>query len=376
MKIAQVIGSLTPGGAEVFVKNLSIELKKMGYDIEIWVLSKAKDIDFGNNKLEKFETKFVNELKENGINLRFVSKRPNKDWIKTKKALKKFFYEFKPDIIHSHLVSVTFHVCRSLSKKAPIVQTIHSTVISHPFIQKFYLAHKLNGYVAISKKVEKIISKKLNIENKRIFTIFNGIQLSRFWNKRTINKNVRNLVAVGRLVEAKDYPNLFKALKLLKLRLQNEGIVLPNVSIVGDGPLEDKLKKLVIEENINNMVRFLGIRGDVPKLLAKSDIYVMSSEWEGFSISLIEALASGIPIVATDAGSNSEIIDNGINGMIVPIKRPDVLADALYLLITNFSLRQKFSAEAIKKAKNFSIETCAKRHMVMYEEVLNVFKKK
>ena len=62
------------------------------------------------------------------------------------------------------------------------------------------------------------------------------------------------------------------------------------------------------------------IRQDIPELLKESDIYVMSSEWEGLSISLIEALASGIPIVATNAGSNNEVVENNVSGIIVPIK--------------------------------------------------------
>src|SRR5699024_8251275 len=125
--------------------------------------------------------------------------------------------------------------------------------------------------------------------------------------------------------------------------------------------------------NINNNVKFLGIREDISELLAKSDIYVMSSAWEGLSISLIEALASGIPIVATDAGSNNEIIENGVNGVIVPIKDSEALANSLYEVIINPKLRRKFTYNYRYRIKKFDIEKCALNHLDMYKEVINKY---
>ncbi len=72
--------------------------------------------------------------------------------------------------------------------------------------------------------------------------------------------------------------------------------------------------------NLKKYVELLGVRKDIPEILRRADIYVMSSEWEGLSIALIEALASGLPIVATDAGSNNEIVENEASGLIVPTK--------------------------------------------------------
>src|SRR5699024_8954483 len=138
------------------------------------------------------------------------------------------------------------------------------------------------------------------------------------------------IISVGRLTEAKDHVNLLKAMKILKDKLNSQGMEMPELLIVGDGELKEQIKSLSFSLNINNNVKFLGIREDISELLAKSDIYVMSSAWEGLSISLIEALASGIPIVATDAGSNNEIIENGVNGVIVPIKDSEALANSLY----------------------------------------------
>jgi len=370
VKIAQVIGTCTPGGAEVFVKNLCKELKRAGHEVEVWALSRAIDIDPRNEALVKFEQLYVKDLEECDVKVRFAGKKPRKDWQKTKSALTAFFRDFKPDIVHCHLENVTFHTCRAIAGKVPIVQTIHNVVISHPYVQKFYLLQKLRANVAISKKVYSIISEILG-PRARIYTIYNGIPISNFLRKRIINENVRNIVAVGRLEQQKDYPNLLSAISILKNRLLANGMPLINVNIVGNGSLESELRNLTSKMGLSDIVNFLGIRNDIPELLMSSDIYVMASEWEGLSISLIEALASGIPIVATNAGSNSEIVDNGVNGIIVPTKNPEALSEAIYSLILNKELRQRFSIEAQNKAKIFSIEQCAENHIRMYEEILN-----
>jgi len=370
VKIAQVIGTCTPGGAEVFVKNLCKELKRAGHEVEVWALSRAIDIDPRNEALVKFEQLYVKDLEECDVKVRFAGKKPRKDWQKTKSALTAFFRDFKPDIVHCHLENVTFHTCRAIAGKVPIVQTIHNVVISHPYVQKFYLLQKLRANVAISKKVYSIISEILG-PRARIYTIYNGIPISNFLRKRIINENVRNIVAVGRLEQQKDYPNLLSAISILKNRLLANRMPLINVNIVGSGSLENELTNLTSKMGLSDIVKFLGIRNDIPELLMNNDIYVMASEWEGLSISLIEALASGIPIVATNAGSNSEIVDNGVNGIIVPTKNPEALSEAIYSLILDQELRRRFSIEAQNKAKIFSIEQCAENHIRMYEEILN-----
>lgn len=370
MKIAHVISSCSPGGAEIFVKSLVKELNVQGIEVELWVMSKISDISPNDNNRLLFEKNFIREIEEIGIRVKFVGKRPKKDWRKTKKQLRSFYNDFRPNVVHAHLESVTFHVCRALAGCVPMVQTIHNTVISHQFVQRVSLAKKVSKFVAISKKVEEIISSSLNIGSDKICTIYNGIDLTRFVHKRIINEKVKNIIAIGRLTKQKDFPNLFEALKILKYRMKEENIEIPQVKIVGTGKLEEELKMLSKKMKINDIVRFLGVRQDIPDLLKDSDIYVMSSEWEGLSISLIEALASGIPIVATDAGSNNEIIENNISGLIVPIKDPNSLANGLYKLVVDHELRVKLSKNATEKSKLFSIKYCAEKHINLYKELM------
>ncbi len=371
MKIAHVIGSCAPGGAEVFVKDLIKQLKFLGHDVELWVMIRARDRSFVNEQTMDFEKSFISELNSYDVPVKFLNKRPHKDWIKISRNLRKLYDIFKPQIVHSHLESVTFHVVKALSSKTNIVQTIHSSVIDFPFLQKMYLQNRISRYVAISNKVRSILINSLNLKPEKIVTIYNGIDLSKFKINRKNNSEVKKIISIGRLTKAKDYPNLFKALDKLIQKLNKENIPLPSVNIVGTGEIEKELKALTKKMNLDNIVSFLGIRQDIPELLKESDIYVMSSEWEGLSISLIEALASGIPIVATNAGSNNEVVENNVSGIIVPIKNPEALAEGIYNLIIDKDLRDRLSKEAIKKADLFAIENCAKKHVEMYKELVS-----
>ncbi len=370
MKIAHVIGSCSAGGAEVFVKDLIKQLKFFGHDVELWVMSNVRNIKVANKQTLDFEKSFISQLNSYDIPVKFLNKRPHKDWIKTSRNLREQYDIFKPQIVHSHLESVTFHVVKALSSKTNIVQTIHSSVIHYPFLQKMYLQKSISSYVAISNKVRSILINSLNLKPKKIATIYNGIDLNKFKINRKNNSEVKKIISIGRLTKAKDYPNLFKALDILIPKLNNQNIPLPSVDIVGTGEIEQELKALTKKMNLDNIVSFLGVRQDIPELLKESDIYIMSSEWEGLSISLIEALASGIPIVATNAGSNNEVIENNVSGIIVPIKNPEALAEGIYNLIIDKDLRERLSKEAVKRSELFSIENCAKKHVEMYKELI------
>jgi len=371
MKIVHVISTCGAGGAQVFVKELIKQLKFIGHDVELWVMSRVIDTDLVNEQVLNFEKLFISELNSYDIPVKFLNKRLHKDWIKTTRNLREQYYRFKPEIVHAHLESVTFHVVKAFSSKTNIVQTIHSSVIHYPFLQKMYLQKSISRYVAISNKVRSILINSLNLKPEKIVTIYNGIDLNKFKINRKNNTEVKKIISIGRLTKAKDYPNLFKAVDKLIQKLNNQNIPLPSVNIVGTGEMENELKALTKKMNLDHMVSFLGVRQDIPELLKESDIYVMSSEWEGLSISLIEALASGIPIVATNAGSNNEVIENNVSGIIVPIKNSEALAEGMYNLIINKDLRDRLSKEAVKRSKLFSIENCAKKHLEMYKELIS-----
>jgi len=133
-------------------------------------------------------------------------------------------------------------------------------------------------------------------------------------------------LAVGRFEQAKDYPNLLHAFA----RLSDENAVL---LIAGQGALRERMEALAHELKIAPRVYFLGLRPDIPELMNAADAYVMSSFYEGMPMVLLEAAASGLPIVATAVGGNGEVVLDSRTGFLVSAKDPSVLADAMLRLM-------------------------------------------
>ena len=374
MKVVHVIESCFPGGAEVFVKGLIIELNKLGVETELWLLTAASLFSNPEQKRIDFEQQFIHELNTAGIEIRHINKRPHKDWSKASKRIRELCRTRKPDIIHTHLENVTFHVVRSfVNQSAQILQTIHSTKIHHPFIQCYFIPWFLAGSISISEKVSKVVQNQCKALTKNNQIIHNGIDLDLFASKNRFSGNpVQRIISIGRLTPAKDHFTLIQSYRSLVDRLISNHENVPMLQIVGEGELRKELRNLVQTLNLSEFVCFEGIKSNIPQLLEESDIYVMSSAWEGLSISLIEALASGIPILATNVGSNNEIIDDQVNGILIPPKNPLVMADRLYELIHDSKLRITLSRNCHNKAQHFSIETCAKQHVKLYKNVTSI----
>ncbi len=374
MKITQVIGSCSSGGAENFVKNLLVAQKEYGMDVALWVMSKAEQIDPNNRDALDYEKKYIAFLSDYEIPVRFIEKRPKSDWGKAKKRLRLLWKETGSDLVHAHLSSVTFHVCRALScYKVPIIQTIHSNNIDYRFIQKYYLKRCCSKFVSISKSMLPILKKQIGLMESQVCLIHNGVPLNaKALGDRPTKSTVETIITIGRLTAAKDYPTLLRSFRLLVDRLYREGLPIPKLQVVGDGELKEELERLAAELGVEKHVAWLGLRADVPDLLIEADIFVMSSAWEGLSIAVLEALASGLPSIVTDAGGNKELIENGENGLIVPVRDPFALSEGLYRLIVDRDLRRSFSASAKAKAESFSIRECAKKHIALYEGVIGL----
>jgi glycosyltransferase involved in cell wall biosynthesis len=135
-------------------------------------------------------------------------------------------------------------------------------------------------------------------------------------------------LAVGRFEVAKDYPNMLRA--FARVRERDDRAVL---LLVGRGSLQRETEDLTRELGLEGTVRFLGVRNDVPEVMSAADGYVLSSAWEGMPIVLLEAAAAGLPIVATVAGGNQEVVLDGLSGFLVPPRQSDALSGAMLRLM-------------------------------------------
>ncbi|WP_407537077.1 glycosyltransferase [Cetobacterium somerae] len=283
--------------------------------------------------------------------------------------MRKLYDEIKPDIIHTHLESVTFNTAMGLlGKGAKQIQTIHSIKISYPKIQRFFLNNVLEKNIAISKEVKlSMIEKKFN--KNKIKEIPNAINLNKFKNNEKKFQIPKIYLAVGRLGKEKNHELLIRAYSKFIKNIENVEKK-PVLKIVGDGVEKEKLKKLIEELKMNNFIKLLGVKDNIPELLKEADVYLMTSKWEGFSISLIEAAASGLPIIATDVGSNSLICKNNTNGWIFDSEDEEELINLLEKMqkLDLMNLK-KFSENSIKISNQYDLEEISKELLKTYFEV-------
>lgn len=233
-----------------------------------------------------------------------------------------------------------------------------------------------NAAVAInnSKGTEDLARK--SYPNANLTNIRNGIDLGSLveqkrWHVKTEHNAVK-LISVGRVAAQKDFGYLIGALAILKQRGVNF-----SCEIIGDGPLREEVEKKIVDSRLQNDVKITGWldHAEVFGRLLDADIYVSSSTNEGMSIAMLEAMAAGLPVVATDVLGNHETVRDGVTGFLVPRISSDLLAEALIKLISDKEMYSKFSKNAEEIIKNYSREAVAAEHLEVFKGVLQKWRK-
>jgi glycosyltransferase involved in cell wall biosynthesis len=209
----------------------------------------------------------------------------------------------------------------------------------------------------------------------RVEVIVHGILVEEIRRKRAQRAAVRaelgiadHEVLVGTVANLraqKAYPDLLAAAR----RTLDTDLPVRFVAI-GQGPLEDELHALHADLGLGDGFRFLGFRPDAPRVLAGCDLFALSSVYEGYPIAVMEALAVGLPIVATAVGGVPDAVRHGREGLVTPPQRPDLLADGIIQLARDGALRARMSEAAQERGFEFDITRAIERIEAIYREVL------
>jgi glycosyltransferase involved in cell wall biosynthesis len=168
-------------------------------------------------------------------------------------------------------------------------------------------------------------------------------------------------ITVANLRREKDYPNHLRAASLV---LQRDSSIV--MIAVGQGPLVDQVGALHLELGLGERFKLLGYRTDVPDLLAASDVFVLASAFEGLPVSIMEAMAAGLPVVATSVGGVPEAVSDGETGLLVPPHDAQSLSDAIVRLTRDPCLRQRLGASASEAARAFDISVAVAEQQRTY----------
>jgi|LSQX01.3.fsa_nt_gb glycosyltransferase involved in cell wall biosynthesis len=378
IRIMHLINSFSLAGAEKLVYDICKRIDKNKF--EVYICS----IGYQNTAMEKH---IINELEHEDIHTTTLKKEKNKKRIRTIFELRKIILENKIDIINTHCTSPDFYgrTAAFFSNLKIVFSTVHNTKGYSGKNERIY-KYITTKYIAISDTVKEYIVNELKISNKKVEIIYNGIDKHLLSSVRCDrNSKLRELkvdpekfvvLNIGRVEYQKGQIYLVEAARELMLKFANIHFV-----IVGNTNLDHKcyneIKELIDNYSLNEYFTFTGIRKDIPEILNASDIFVFPSLYEGFSLTVMEALACGKPVVATDVGSIREIIVDGKNGTIIPPMNPNAIADSLYKFMSDNNYFEKISYNAYSSFSNkFTIEKTLESYKNLYMEHYNKIRTK
>ncbi len=404
MKILHLCDSLNPaglGGYESIIHYLSKEMAAEGHESVVVTQSPYRNspesikkhhytiYHLTGNMLEARKWEFYalpeDERAEAAENL-FKSSDIVENVDILTNQLTKLIRELRPDIIHAHSIYVVFnkvianlHVLNEL--KIPVVVTVHG--LPKPLIlpdgrettdyNELVSDFGFDLVIAVSDNVADAIKKQLDSNlHERVRTIYSGIDLSVFRPLPDIRKQW-DLAFMGRLERMKSVDLFPEMLSLLKSKFPDLQMMM-----TGEGSLKDWLFNEFDEKGVSSMVDYKGVVETkiVPVLINKSRIFLYPSRREPFGLSIVEAMACGVPVITTDVFGPKEIVKHNYDGFVVPPDDVEALAGAVEMLLTDDKLRQRIGQNGLKSAQDrYDIRHHAKRLIVIYDEIITAKKK-
>lgn len=362
MKILYVITGLGLGGAEKVVVDLAEQMNGLGHDVRIAYL-----------KGEAIVRPKSTDIELVALGLEGISQV-----VSASKKYRALVKEFKPDVVHAHMVhaNIFARVSRKFCSIPRLICSAHSNNEGGRLRMLAYqLTHALSDLTTnVSQSASENFERLGAVPKGGIYTIYNGINLKKFkYNSISsskikaelgIDENTRLFLAVGRMHEAKNYPNLLHAFSKLKHSLGDKKI--PKLLIAGDGDLRFEVEQLIKELDLDQNVILLGRRNDIPDLMSAADVFVLSSSFEGFGLVVAEAMACETFVVATDCGGVKEVL--GGCGILVPSHDSDKLANALKnaLEMDHFQVKNNNMKALDFVKKNFNLEGVVDQWLSIY----------
>jgi len=362
-----VIGSLERGGAERHLSEVMPMLRKRGYRIRVVLadglgdfipIIKTADIEVVTFAQSLPKTRIIRGI------IQFV-------------LLFSFFRKHRNEAVHFFLPgSYIFGMiaCMAAGQKAIRIMSRRSlnnyqkTVPFSSIIEPFLHKH-VNAVLANSQKVCQQLLEE-GVTKSQLSLIYNGIDLTRFENAVNIRLSIGCMqddlifIIVANLIPYKGHADLIKALAFCSGKIPKWKLL----CIGRDNGIQQELESDASAAGIQDNIRWLGSRRDIENLLFSADVGILSSHQEGFSNALLEGMATGIPMIATDVGGNSEAIDESC-GILVPPHCPVRLADAIIQLSTNPVLREQMGSAGKQRVKNiFSLKNCVDLYDSFYQK--------
>ncbi len=368
--IAHVIHRLAMGGLENGLVNLINRLPPDRYRHAIICMTDATD--------------FRQRIVRPDVEVFSLHKAPGKDW-PVYHRLWRLLRLLRPDIVHTRNLATLD--CQLVAWLAGVPGRVHGehgwdTPDLHGRLPRYLRLRRVvgwtvHGFVAMSRHIERWLTEVVRIAPCKVTQIYNGVDVLAFAPAIARNAPADGarsppvvIGSVGRLEAVKDPGTLVTAFAQLVHGDERMGEV--RLRFIGDGSLRGTLEQRARAAGIAAQCEFVGARDDVANELRRLDIFVLTSLNEGISNTILEAMAAGLPVVATDVGGNPELVVPGLTGALVPAAEPEALAAALRRYVLDAELRHRQGAAARRCAVElFAIDAMVGRYAELYESLLS-----
>lgn len=292
--------------------------------------------------------------------------------------------EFEPHVVNVHSLFFNTSVAGLLAARAarvPCVATVHLGSLEFlkahvKALARMYettvgrwMLKQCACVIAVSELVARH-ARALAGSERRIFVVPNGVDKQVFRPRSRASTGTR-LVYVGRLIQNKGVQYLLRAMpKILSVHPD------ASLQLVGDGPMRGYLERMANSLGISHAVAFLGIRDDVPDILAEADVFIRPSLTEGMPLAVLEAMSAGLPVVATPVAGVVELVKHGENGLLVPPGDPAALADAVTQLLSDPHRRRSMGSEARRTIeRKYSWDRTAQETLAVFRWAVGAYGK-
>lgn len=360
LKILHTNTGMVAGGAERLIADMLPLLKERGQHVELLLVE-----DKGNNIFE-------NHIIDSAIK---INKLPynNKFDLRNIFHIRKKIRDF--DVVHVHLFPLLYLVPLAtigMWNRPLLILTEHNTHNRRrnlkvlKIIEKFIYS-KYDKVISISPESESNLLNWLNeTKTTKFEVVLNGVNLELFKHAVPLSRNQilgqkiedgsKFLLMTARFDSQKDHETLFKALKIVPDFIK--------LLLIGEGKLDEKYKWLIKNLELENRVFFLGSRNDVPNVLKAVDISILSSNWEGFGLVIIEAMCAGVPVIASSVPGVKSIVAE--NGLLFEKGDYQELATHIMTLINDEKVYAFYRKQGLKRAEEFNVERMVEKYTAIY----------
>lgn len=371
--VAHVIHHLVIGGLENGLVNLINHLPEDRYRHAVVCMTDYSE--------------FRNRIVRKDVQVYAMNKRAGQDYA-VRLRLYRLFRSIKPDLLHSrNLTALDSLLPAALAGVPRRLHGEHGRDEHDPFgvNRKLQWLRKLrrpliDHYVPLSTDIELYLRERIGVPERKITRIYNGVDTNLFRpggqgrsplpGNQFSDPNLFIIGTVGRMQPVKDPCNLVRALLTLFDQFP-QARKRVRLVMVGNGPLRPEIEAMIQAAGAADIVWLPGARHDVAEILRGLDLFVLPSLAEGISNTILEAMASGLPVVATCVGGNPELVEASITGQLVPPREPTAMASAIRLYLENRSLGRAHGEKARTRVEScFSLPTMVSKYMALYDWML------